>query len=69
MQKRAGPVPAGAKMVVICKACIEHGVSLALSHAVEFALVVEAKTKVFRCYSPLPAGWEPAQSLPLARSS
>ena len=37
-----GPVAAGAKMVVIFKACIEHGVSLALSHAIEFAFVVVA---------------------------
>src|SRR5580700_199170 len=55
-----GPVPAGAKMVVIFKACIEHGVSLALSHAIEFAFVVVAKTDVFHCSSPLPSGWEPA---------
>src|SRR4029077_1919751 len=54
------PVPAGAKMVVIFKACIEHGVSLALSHAIEFAFVVVAKTEVFHCSSPLPSGWEPA---------
>src|SRR5258708_11315434 len=47
-----GPVPAGAKMVVIFKACIEHGVSLALSHAIEFAFVVVAKTEVFHCSSP-----------------
>src|SRR5580700_6029641 len=55
-----GPVPAGAKMVVIFKACIEHGVSLALSHAIEFAFVVVAKTEVFHCSSPLPSGSEPA---------
>src|SRR3984885_4120 len=54
------PVPAGAKMVVIFKACIEHGVSLALSHAIEFAFVVVAKTEVFHCSSPLPSGSEPA---------
>src|SRR6266542_1245556 len=52
-----GPVPAGAKMVVIFKARIEHGVSLGLSHAVEFAFVVVAKTEVFHCSSPLPSGW------------
>jgi hypothetical protein len=39
-------------MVVIFKACIEHGVSLALSHAIEFAFVVVAKTEVFHCSSP-----------------
>src|ERR1700728_97023 len=55
-----GPVPAGAKMVVIFKACIEYGVSLGFSHAVEFAFVVVAKTEVFHCSSPLPSGWEPA---------
>ena len=55
-----GPVPAGAKMVIILKACIEHGVSLALSHAIEFAFVVVAKTDVFHYSSPLPSGREPA---------
>src|SRR2546428_13442277 len=50
----------GAKMVDIFKACIEHSVSLALSHAIEFAFVVVAKTEVFHCSSPLPSGWEPA---------
>jgi hypothetical protein len=55
-----GPVPAGAKMVVIFKACIEHHVSLALSHAIEFAFVVVAKTEVFHCSSPFPSGWQPA---------
>src|SRR5215813_2181356 len=47
-----GPVPAGAKMFVIFKARIEHGVSLALSHAIELAFVVVAKTEVFHCSSP-----------------
>src|SRR5258708_35410315 len=41
------PMPVGAKMVVIFKACIEHGVSLGLSYAVEFAFVVVAQTEVF----------------------
>jgi hypothetical protein len=50
----------GAKMVVIFKACIEHGVSLALSLAIEFVFVVVAKAEVFHCFSPLPSGWEPA---------
>jgi hypothetical protein len=54
------PTPAGAKMVVICKTCIEHGVSLALSHAIEFAFVVVAKTEVFHCSSPISSSWEPA---------
>src|SRR5438874_11744579 len=47
-----GPVPAGAKMVVVCKACVEHGVSLALSQAIEFAFVVVPQTDVFHCSSP-----------------
>src|SRR5580698_6283643 len=47
-----GPVPAGAKVVVVFKACIEHGVLLALCHAIEFAFVVVAKTDVFHCSSP-----------------
>src|ERR1700756_1913704 len=51
----ATPVSAGAKMVVIFKACIEHGVTLALSHAIEFAFVVVAKTEIFHCSSPLPS--------------
>src|SRR4051812_36337497 len=49
----AGPVTAGAKMVVIFQACVEHAVSLALGHAIEFAFVVVAKTEVFHCsFSP-----------------
>src|SRR5436190_22665295 len=51
-----GPVPAGAKMVVILKAGIEHVVSLGLSHAVEFAFVVIAKTEVFHFSSPFSFG-------------
>src|SRR5271157_3982028 len=54
------PVPIGAKMVVVFKAYVEHGVLLALGHAIEFAFVVVAKTEVFHCSSPLPSGWEPA---------
>src|SRR5271157_5648579 len=34
------PVPIGAKMVVVFKAYVEHGVLLALGHAIEFAFVV-----------------------------
>src|SRR5260370_13157863 len=59
-----GPVPARAKMVVIFKPCIEHGVSLGLSHAVEFAFVVLASTHVFHCSSPLPSGSQPPPYLP-----
>src|SRR6201987_1726553 len=47
------PVPVGAKMIVIFKACVEHGVSRARLHAIEFAFVVVAKTDVFHCSSPL----------------
>src|SRR5215472_9799271 len=54
------PVAAGAKMVIIFKACVEHGVSLGLSHAVEFAFVVVAKTEVFHCFSPHSGLAEPA---------
>src|SRR5688572_32680699 len=56
-------------MVVIFKACIEHGVSLALSHAIEFAFVVVAKAEVFHFSFSPPSGWEPAGSFALARSS
>src|SRR5271166_5702834 len=52
----ATPVSVGAKMVVVFKACVEHGVSLALSHAIEFAFVVVAQTEVFHCSSPFPSG-------------
>jgi hypothetical protein len=48
----ATPVPVGAKMVVILKACIEYGASLAIRHSIEFAFVVVAKTDVFHCSSP-----------------
>jgi hypothetical protein len=50
-------------MVVILKAFVEHGVSVALRHAIEFAFVVVAKTKVFHCSSPFPSVWEPAAQL------
>ena len=56
-------------MVVVFKACIEHGVSLALSHAIEFAFVAVAKTEVFHCFSPLPSGGSQRRSFALARSS
>jgi hypothetical protein len=35
-----GPVPVGAKIVVIFQACVEQGVSLALRHTFEFAFVI-----------------------------
>src|ERR1700722_9620714 len=62
-------VPDGAKMIVILKACVEHGVSLALLHAIEFAFVVVAKTDVFHCSSPHSGLNEPQQSVATARSS
>src|ERR1700733_11631235 len=37
-----GPVPAGAKVVVIVKTGIEYRILFGLSHAIEFALVVVA---------------------------
>src|SRR5215472_2790478 len=47
-----GPVPVGAKMVVVVKARVEHGVSLGLAHAVEFVFVVVSQTDVFHGSSP-----------------
>src|SRR5215472_7232661 len=47
-------------MVVIFKACVEHGVLFGLSHAIEFAFVVVAKTDVFHCSSPHSGLAEPA---------
>src|SRR5205823_11248405 len=41
------PVTAGTKMVVVFKARVEHGVSLALAHAIEFAFVVVTETEIF----------------------
>src|SRR5438270_13334658 len=41
------PVTAGTKMVVVFKARVEHRVSLALAHAIEFAFVVVTETEVF----------------------
>src|SRR6266404_438664 len=46
------PMPVGAKMVVVFKACVEHGVSLGLGHAFVFAFVVVSQTDVFHCSSP-----------------
>jgi hypothetical protein len=40
-------VPAGAKMIVVFKANVEHGVLLALSHAIEFAFIEVSQTYVF----------------------
>jgi len=47
------PVPVGAKMVVIFKAYVEHGVSLALNHAIKFVFIEISQTDVFHCSSPL----------------
>src|SRR5262245_29706445 len=41
-------------------ACVEHGVSLALRHAIEFAFVLVAKTEVFHGSSPRRRLAEPA---------
>jgi hypothetical protein len=48
------PVPVGAKMFVVFQACIEHSVSLALTHAIEFVFIIVAKTEVLHCSSPHP---------------
>src|SRR5215472_10759494 len=54
------PLPVGAKMIVVIKACVEHGVLFGLSHAVEFAFVVVPETDVFHCSSPHSGLAEPA---------
>src|SRR4030088_3195236 len=46
-----GRVPTGAKMVVVFKAYVEHGVLLALSHAIKFAFIVVSQTDVFHNFS------------------
>src|SRR5262249_53417695 len=46
------PVPVDAKMVVVCQGCVEHGVLLAIRHAVKFAFVVVSETDVFHGSSP-----------------
>src|SRR6266851_9744722 len=46
------PVPVGAKMVVVFKAYVEHGVLLALSHAIKFVFIVVSQTDVFHYSSP-----------------
>src|ERR1700751_2841881 len=46
------PMPVGAKMVVVLKACVEHRVSLAFGHGVEFAFIVVSETNVFHRSSP-----------------
>jgi hypothetical protein len=45
-------VPVGAKMVVVFKAYVEHGVLLALSHAIKFAFIVVSQANVFHYSSP-----------------
>src|SRR5262249_17999842 len=54
------PVPVGAKMVVVIKACVEHGVSFGISHAIKSAFVVIPQTNVFHCSSPHSGLPEPA---------
>src|SRR5580704_10677278 len=44
------PMPVGAKMVVIFRACVEHGLLLALGHGVVFAFVVVTQTDVFHSF-------------------
>ncbi len=46
-------MPVGAKMVVVFKACVEHGVLLALGHAFAFAFIEVSQTDVFHGSSPL----------------
>src|SRR5215467_746194 len=57
------PVPVGAKMVVVVKACVEHGVSFGLSHGIKFAFVVVPQTDVFHRSSPHSGLAEPAAEL------
>src|SRR6516164_2067828 len=54
------PMPVGAKMVVVFKTCVEHGVLFGLSHAVKFAFVVVSETDIFHCSSPHSGLAEPA---------
>src|SRR5262249_3561949 len=60
-------MPVGAKMVVVFEACVEHGVSLGLAHAVEFVLVVVPETDVFHGSSPYSGLAEPAPERAPAR--
>jgi hypothetical protein len=39
-------------MVVVFKAYVEHGVLLALSHAIKFAFIVVSQTNIFHYSSP-----------------
>src|SRR5215467_4680297 len=66
----ASPVPVGAKMVIVFKASVEHGVLFGLCHALEFAFVVVPETDVFHCSSPVPSslGGSRRQSVAPARS-
>jgi hypothetical protein len=47
-------------MVVVFKACVEHGVLLSLGHAIELAFVVVSETDVFHCSSPVGRASSPA---------
>jgi hypothetical protein len=51
-------MPGGAKVVIVVKALVEHGVSLALGHGVEFAFVVVPQTDVFHGSPPRPLLFE-----------
>src|SRR5262245_62282873 len=58
------PVPVGAKMVVVFKAGVEHGVLLALGPALVFASVVVSQADVFHCSSPGSSSLGQASSTP-----
>src|ERR1051326_1181067 len=49
----AGPMAVGTKIVVVFKACIEHGVSLTVGHSIEVGFVVVTQTNEFHCPSPM----------------
>src|SRR5215469_6732767 len=48
----ASPMPVGAKMVVVFKACVEQRVSLALGQGIELGFVEVSETQVFHSSSP-----------------
>src|SRR5579884_1914010 len=54
------PVSVGAKTVVVGKASVEHCVSLALIHAIEFGFIEVSETDVFH-WSPFPRASRQAQ--------
>src|SRR5215471_11364185 len=50
------PMSFGAKMFIVFKACVEHGTSLTLSHAIKFVFIVVTKREVFHFFSSLLSG-------------